>query len=105
MGKKQENSGFLCKNCGKNVLPVSSGGYRNHCPFCLHSLHVDVEPGDRLSDCGGVMEPASVKLTGKKGLQILHKCKKCGFERLNMMCGDKTQPDDFDAVLRIMKGM
>ena len=29
-------------------------------PNCLYSLHVDVEPGDRESDCGGHMEPVSV---------------------------------------------
>ena len=26
----------------------------------LSSLHVDEEPGDRVSDCGGIMEPVAV---------------------------------------------
>lgn len=103
MGKKQENTGFICKKCGKDVLPLSSGGYRNHCPFCLNSLHLDNIPGDRQADCGGLMSPVSVKLTGNKGLQILHKCELCGFERLNMTSDDKIQPDNFDLILDLMR--
>ena len=41
---------FTCKNCGRLVVPVGAGSdHRNHCPNCLHSLHVDIEPGDRES--------------------------------------------------------
>lgn len=34
---------FICENCGKKVEKL---GYscRNHCPYCLHSKHVDVNP-------------------------------------------------------------
>ena len=37
---------FVCENCGKKVKKL---GYscRNHCPYCLHSKHVDINPGDR----------------------------------------------------------
>ena len=38
---------------------VSAGAgsdHRNHCPNCLHSLHLDNEPGDREADCGGIMD-------------------------------------------------
>jgi hypothetical protein len=37
---------FVCVHCGKEVKPL---GYtsRDHCPFCLWSVHVDVNPGDR----------------------------------------------------------
>lgn len=46
--------GFPCKVCGRPVTPAGAGSdHRNHCPNCLSSLHVDVEPGDRASDCGG----------------------------------------------------
>ena len=48
---------FTCKACGHLVTPEEAGTqHRNHCPNCLSSLHVDIEPGDRASDCGGVME-------------------------------------------------
>ena len=46
---------FICRVCGRLVVPEGAGsGHRNHCPNCLHSLHVDVEPGDRASECGGL---------------------------------------------------
>jgi len=34
---------FICENCGKEVQKL---GYtcRNHCPSCLHSKHVDINP-------------------------------------------------------------
>jgi len=41
------NDAFVCAVCGFQVPPVTEGGYRNHCPRCLHSLHVDESPGDR----------------------------------------------------------
>ena len=44
------NQSFTCANCGAAVSPLAGGGYRNHCPVCLHSLHVDVNPGDRAAD-------------------------------------------------------
>lgn len=52
----KNDSGFVCAHCGKKVEPL---GYtsRNHCPFCLWSLHVDENPGDRACECGGEMEP------------------------------------------------
>jgi DNA-directed RNA polymerase subunit M/transcription elongation factor TFIIS len=96
MGKKAENTGFVCENCGGEVLPVKTG-YRNHCPRCLHSKHVDNEPGDRRSECGGLMAPKSAKLTSGKGIQILHKCKACGFTRYNMAAED----DDYDLLLEL----
>ncbi len=52
---------FPCKNCGHVVVPAGAGSaHRNHCPNCLCSLHVDEEPGDRASACGGLMEPVAV---------------------------------------------
>ena len=48
------NDTFTCKVCGRICTPQNAGSdHRNHCPNCLSSLHVDEEPGDRASDCGG----------------------------------------------------
>ena len=48
---------FTCRVCGRLVVPEAAGsGHRNHCPNCLHSLHVDDRPGDRAACCGGIME-------------------------------------------------
>lgn len=50
------NASFACKVCGRLVVPAGAGSsHRNHCPNCLSSLHVDVEPGDRSSGCGGIL--------------------------------------------------
>ena len=52
---------FACRNCGYPVVPAGAGSdHRNHCPNCLCSVHLDIEPGDRASDCGGLMEPVAV---------------------------------------------
>ena len=46
---------FTCKVCGRLCTPESAGSdHRNHCPNCLSSLHVDIEPGDRASYCGAL---------------------------------------------------
>ena len=34
---------FICENCGKRV-PKLGYSCRNHCPYCLHSKHVDKNP-------------------------------------------------------------
>ena len=73
----KNDSGFICAHCGKEVEPL---GYtsRNHCPYCLWSLHVDINPGDRANECGGQMEPIAAKPDAKAGFVILHRCTKCG---------------------------
>ena len=89
------NSHFTCKNCHKKV-PLEAPGTknRNHCPFCLFSLHVDNETGDRRSDCGGLM-PAIGKMYKEDGEEVLvHECVKCGLIRKNRIAGD----DSFDLV-------
>ena len=63
---------FTCKVCGRLVTPEGAGsGHRNHCPNCLFSLHLDEEPGDRSSDCGGRMEPVAVWV--RKGGRVGHR--------------------------------
>ena len=99
MGRKTENTGFTCQNCGADVPPIKSGTIRNHCPRCLFSLHVDFNIGDRLCDCRGLMVPRSLEAHSKKGWQILHKCVKCGFERKNITADD----DDINTIAQIMR--
>ena len=84
---------FICGHCGAEV---TGNGYTNHCPRCLWSRHVDVNPGDRAATCQGMMEPIGTEL--KKGEYIiLHHCVACGFERKN-----KTMPEDsFDVIMEL----
>jgi len=86
---------FTCEKCG---LEVAGSGYTNHCPECLWSKHVDVNPGDRAEGCGGLMEPVGVEESGGS-YTIIHKCAKCGFERKNKV----VEGDSFDAVLTLAR--
>ena len=84
---------FTCEHCGHIVMGT---GYTNHCLVCLWSKHVDINPGDRQSECLGMMEPVSIEQ--KRGeFVIIHRCQKCGHEKRN-----KTAPDDnMDKIIHI----
>jgi hypothetical protein len=83
------NEVFTCKVCGRPVVPEGAGsGHRNHCPNCLTSLHVDVEPGDRASDCGGYMEPVAVWVRKNGEWAVIHRCRRCGIFSSNRIAGD-----------------
>lgn len=84
--------------------PLAGGSYRNHCPRCLCSLHVDINPGDRANDCGGVLEPVGVE-QGKKGWVIVHKCRTCGEVRRNRAAlDDPVMSDDYELMVRLAAG-
>ena len=84
---------FVCEKCG---FEVRGNGYTNHCPRCLWSKHVDVNPGDRKANCQGLMEPIGVG--SQKGEYIItHRCTKCGAEKRNKAGKD----DNFDALIRL----
>lgn len=91
------NEGFTCKHCQAKIKPIKHGTYRNHCPLCLHSLHVDQDiPGDRDSKCQGLMEPRGIVLSSK-GYVVVHHCLECG-----KVSNNKTAPDDdFDKLLEL----
>lgn len=88
---------FTCQKCGTEVL---GNGYTNHCPYCLWSKHVDIFPGDRKGECGGMMEPIRIEKSGKE-YSIVHKCLKCGIEKINR--ADKK--DNFDMIVQITAGL
>lgn len=90
----RSKSFFICKNCGQKVSEKAYGTKnRNHCPFCLRSLHVDLEIGGRNSECGGIMHPIG-KFYKKDGEEMLvHKCEVCGFVRWNRVAGDDSEEE------------
>lgn len=67
---------FTCGHCGVWV-PRAGRTARNHCPHCLYSLHVDVVPGDRQADCGGLLEPVAASFAHDTWT-LLHRCVRCG---------------------------
>ncbi|HEY0221139.1 MAG TPA: RNHCP domain-containing protein [Candidatus Paceibacterota bacterium] len=89
--KKVEN--FTCEKCG---FFVGGNGYTNHCSQCLWSKHVDIFPGDRAEECGGMMQPIDVSKSGKEYI-IMHKCIKCGKEKPNKA----VKGDDFQMIIQI----
>lgn len=101
MGKKQENTSFVCAVCKEYVSPLRHGSYRNHCPFCLTSLHVDHVPGDRTNTCRGVMDAIGVTYSTKKGWQLIHKCQKCGQEKVNRIAIGDTEEDNWDLIIQL----
>jgi hypothetical protein len=102
MSRSTENTGFRCAYCGSMVEPVTNGSYRNHCPFCLHSLHVDIMPGDRQNTCCGLMVPVGLRYS-KKGYQIVFRCCRCGSNGVNLVAENTQQPDDFNNLLSLMQ--
>lgn len=95
----KNDEGFTCVCCGAKVSPL---GYtsRDHCPQCLCSLHVDINPGDRANGCGGVLFPVQAEPNSKKGYVITYRCDKCGELHKNKSAED----DDFSTLLSVMNG-
>jgi hypothetical protein len=94
------NEGFKCKKCKKVVPPGEDGICRNHCTHCLYSLHVDLNvPGDRASECLGLMVPIGMEINKKKGVRVIHLCQKCGLKTFN-----RSAPDDnWDLICKLSR--
>lgn len=88
---------FICENCNKKVNTL---GYtaRDHCNYCLCSKHVDINPGDRLNNCKGILRPISIEKF-KNTYKIIYKCDKCNKIHKNIMAND----DNFDLIIELSK--
>ena len=83
---------FTCAVCGTKV---QGNGYTDHCYRCLASTHEDRNPGDRASDCHGVMEPIGMEIQHGKEY-ILYRCE-CGYTHRN-----KVAPNDDRETVRLV---
>jgi DNA-directed RNA polymerase subunit RPC12/RpoP len=101
MARQTENVGFLCLKCKRKVEKITNGSYRNHCPYCLYSLHVDNKPGDRLNPCRTPMKPIGLTYKKKKGWQLIHCCIRCGVLSINKVAVDTIQPDDLEELAKL----
>jgi DNA-directed RNA polymerase subunit RPC12/RpoP len=91
---------FICAHCGAPVNTWAPGTrQRNHCPYCLHSIHIDITPGDRRELCRGLMEPIGLWARSGGDMALLHRCKTCGALRSNRLAGD----DDEDRLRQIAR--
>ena len=97
------NESFECRNCGRLVVPEgASSDHRNHCPYCLYSKHLDINPGDRANECGGLLRPIRSEPDARRGFIIIHKCEKCGAIRRNRAAHDaKVQPDKISLLIKL----
>lgn len=89
---------FTCKNC---QMEVNALGYtaRNHCPYCLYSIHIDNNPGDRAADCFGLLKPIAIEKAKKDTYKIVFRCNKCKTIKKNKTAKDDNQ----EKILQIMQ--
>jgi hypothetical protein len=89
---KYSENDFICRHCGRKVGGETPGAvHRNHCPYCLRSLHLDNQTGDRASPCGGIMEPVAISVRRGGEWVIIHRCTVCGTLRENRIAGDDNE--------------
>jgi len=86
---------FICENCKRNVEKLQYSA-RDHCPYCLYSKHVDINPGDRSNKCKGLLEPVGIEKF-KNTYKIIYKCKKCNELHKNIIATD----DNFDLIIEL----
>lgn len=91
---KNKDEGFTCENCNKTVEPLKYTS-RDHCPYCLYSKHVDINPGDRKNSCQGMLIPTGIEKY-KNTYKIIYKCNKCGESHKNIMAND----DDMNLIIK-----
>lgn len=89
------NESFICENCGEEVKK-SDYTARDHCPYCLFSKHVDINPGDRMNPCKGLLEPIGIEKF-KDTYKIIYKCKKCNKNHKNIIEKD----DDMNLIINL----
>lgn len=86
---------FICENCGEKVSKLNYTA-RDHCPNCLYSKHLDINPGDRKNNCKGFLKPINIEKY-KNTYKIIYKCLKCNQIHKNIMAND----DDFNKIIEI----
>ena len=91
------NEAFTCDHCGHEVQPLSYSS-RDHCPICLYSKHVDINPGDRNNDCKGMLIPKKIEKF-KGTFKIIYQCEKCKEMHKNIIAND----DDMNEIIELSK--
>ena len=89
---KNDNE-FICENCNFKVSKLNYTA-RDHCPKCLYSKHVDINPGDRMNSCKGLLVPIGIEKF-KDTYKIIYKCEKCGELHKNIIAKD----DNMDLII------
>ena len=85
------DEGFICENCKKEVKPLIYSS-RDHCPYCLYSKHVDINPGDRENPCKGLLVPTDIE-KHKDTFKIIYRCNKCKQTHKNIIAKDDSMEE------------
>ena len=93
---KNDNE-FICEYCGAKVSKLNYTT-RDHCPECLYSKHLDINPGDRLNTCHGLLKPIGIEKF-KDTYKILYECERCRQKHKNIIAKD----DDMDVIIELSK--
>ncbi len=97
-------SWLKCRHCGREFSPDAPGTrHRNHCPWCLWSVHLDNTPGDRQAGCGGGMEPIAVSARPDGEWLIVHQCKNCFAVHVNRIAGDDSERELLGLAVRPLR--
>jgi len=94
---RELDENFICINCHRHVEKLNYSS-RDHCPYCLYSIHVDVNPGDRQNPCKGLLKPIDIEKY-KDTYKIIYKCEKCHIIHKNIMAKD----DNYEEILNLSK--
>jgi len=92
----RRDEAFACVACGHHNDP-GGARVRDHCAACLASIHVDVVPGDRAADCGGVLDPSGLEKQGDAWV-IEYLCRDCGHRH---RC--RAHDDDAEALVALAR--
>ena len=90
---------FICENCGYEVKKLNYTA-RDHCPNCLYSKHLDINPGDRMNTCQGLLEPIKLEKF-KDTYKIIYKCKKCKEIHKNKIAND----DNMNLIIKLSNNL
>ena len=88
---------FICENCQKKVSKLNYTA-RDHCPNCLYSKHVDINPGDRSNNCKGLLKPIGIEKY-KDTYKIIYQCEKCKEIHKNKIAND----DNMDLIVELSR--
>ncbi len=89
------DASFRCEHCGQEVPPLQYSA-RDHCPFCLYSKHVDINPGDRKNTCQGLLKPVGIEKY-RDTYKIIYKCERCQMLHKNTIAKD----DDMNLIIAL----
>lgn len=100
----KNDSGFVCSHCGREVEPLGYSS-RNHCPYCLWSLHLDETPVTALRNAAVRWSRFPQSPIRRRAMSSPHRCTKCGaVRRCRAALGDsKTSAvtDDVELIIKL----